>query len=130
MRASVVIPGIIDVPVIVEFGAVASSGVDLLPGDELSFRDIVVEELYFSTEEASLEPVQVDALEDFLRYTAQFIVDDSLDGARPTLPIPVFEVPDDLDEFGIPRGTALGVLDAILEITERHFVVEGNFGNR
>jgi len=129
MRASIVIPGVIDAPIQVQIGAVASSGFDLLPGDIIRFRDIVIEELYFSPERA-LDPAQRVILEDFIRDIVQFVVDDSLNSALPVLPIPDFALPDSLSSFGIAPGTRLGITSPIIQNNSTHFVVEGNFGER
>jgi hypothetical protein len=129
-RATVVIPGVIDTPLAVKIGAVATSGFDLLPGDNINFRDIVVTELYFVAEDVAIDPTTAEILEDFLRDLVQYIVDDSINGALPVLPIPAFDVPADLAEFGIPVGTRLGVSSPRLFNNVSHFVVEGNFGSR
>jgi len=130
VRAVIVIPGVFDAPLTLQFGAVASSGFDLLPGDVIRFRDVTVDELVFAPEDASLDPATRDVLEEFLLDLVQYVVDDSLNSALPALPIPDFEVPADLAEFGIPAGTRLGIVGPVIENTTTHFVVEGNFGAR
>lgn len=130
VRATVLIPGVIDAPIQVAFGAVASSGVDLLPGDVLRFRDIRVDELWFSPLEGSLAPSQRQVLETFLREIVQYVVDESLNNALPALPIPGFAIPETLVPFGLPRGAELGLTGPALFNDATHFVVEGNFGVR
>ena len=43
-----------------------------------------------------------------------------------SLPVPDFALPDSLDEFGIPRGTRLGLRNLSLDNTVTHFVIDGD----
>ncbi len=130
VQALVVIPGIIDAPLNVEVGGVARSGFDLLPGDVIQFRDIEVTELHFSPEDQSLTPTQLDELENLLLSLIRYLVDESINSALPALPIPDFELPASLAEFGFAPGTRLGLVAPRLFVNSTHFVAEGNFGDR
>jgi len=130
VQALVVIPGIIDAPLDVELGGVAASGFDLLPGDVIQFRDIEVTELYFSPQDQSLTVEQTEALEELLLDLVRYLVDESINSALPALPIPDFELPASLAEFGFTPGTRLGLVAPRLFVNQTHFVAEGNFGER
>lgn len=130
IQAVVVIPGIIDQPLEVELGGVATTGFDLLDENVIRFRDIVVEELHFSPENRALTPTQLDELESFLLELVRYLVDESVNSALPALPIPDFALPDSLAEFGFAPGTRLGLVAPRLFTNATHFVAEGNFGNR
>jgi hypothetical protein len=67
-------------------------------------------------------------LESFLRRLVQSLLDDALNSALPSLPVPSFALPEALVAVGLPRGASLGLLSPVLELTGTHFVVQGNFG--
>ena len=74
-------------------GATARTSVSL-NGDQLQFNNIVLDEFYFSVGDVSLDETTRDVLEGFLKDLVQSLVDQSLNGALPSLPIPSFETPD------------------------------------
>jgi len=121
-------PGIFDVPVEIDVAAEASAGVRLVNGDELHFDAITVDRLLFATPTVALNPEVRAILQDLLTEIVQALLDTTINGALPVLPIPEFELPDMLSTYGIPRGTVLGLRAPLLGTTATHFVVEGNMG--
>lgn len=127
-RADVLIPSLLAESLSVDLGAVLSATATIEGEDEITFGGVRIDELHLSTPNASLSTDTRDALEGFLMDTLQSIVDDALNSALPALPIPSFELPDDLAEFGLPAGLELGLFAPVLRITPSHFIAEGNFG--
>jgi hypothetical protein len=127
-RLSLTIPGLIEEPLALKIGAVASADVVIVDETNIEFRDLELSEFYFSTIDASLPADTRAVLENFLRNLVQSLLDDALNSALPTLPIPSFALPAALADFGLPAGASLGLLAPILQLTDTHFVVQGNFG--
>jgi hypothetical protein len=94
------------------------------------FGNVVIDELYFSPEGVSLDETNRDILEQFLRRLLQNVLNQSLNGALPALPIPSFELPASVGQFGLPVGAQLGVRQPGLSNTMTHFVLDGAFGVR
>ena len=69
-------------------------------------------------------------LDTLFRRVLQSALDTALEGALPALPVPAFELPASVATFGLPAGAYLGLVDAALQLTERRFVLLGNFGTR
>lgn len=128
-RLSLVYPGIFNEPLTLNLGATATSTVTL-NGNDLQFGNIVIDELYFSPEGISLDETNRDVLEQFLRRVLQNILNQSLNGALPALPIPSFELPPSVGQFGLPVGAQLGVRNPGLSNTTTHLVLDGAFGVR
>ncbi|MCB9613681.1 MAG: hypothetical protein H6722_14655 [Sandaracinus sp.] len=129
LNLSLVYPGLFDEPINLTLGARASTTVRLVGGSDLSFDAITVDELFFSTQDVSLDAATRDVLERFLTTLVQSIVDRVLNDALPALPIPSFELPSSLSTYGIPAGTSLGLRSPNLAIEPQHFVLRGNFGS-
>lgn len=129
LNLSLVYPGLFDEPINVTLGARASTTVRLVGGSDLSFDAIIIDELFFSTQDVSLDAATRDVLERFLTTLVQSIVDRVLNDALPALPIPSFELPSSLTSYGIPAGTELGLRSPTLAIEPQHFVLRGNFGS-
>ena len=129
MRAAITYPGFFDDPLDVSLGARASSTVSI-QGDDLVFGGITIDELVFSTNDVSLDATTRGVLEGFLRDLIQSIVDTSLNQSLPALPIPAFTIPASLSTYGLPGGSELGITGPSLNITDRHYELEGNFGVR
>ncbi|MBX3250406.1 MAG: hypothetical protein KF901_24740 [Myxococcales bacterium] len=127
LSLSLVYPGLFDEPITVSLGARASTTVRLV-GDNLSFDAIVVDELFFSTADVSLDASTRGVLEGFFRRLVQAIVDRVLNDSLPALPIPSFALPASLSDYGIPVGTELGITSPALAVEGQHFVLRGNFG--
>lgn len=124
---SLVYPGLFDEPLDVVLGATAFTGVEVV-NDTLSFSNIIINELYFSTPNVSLDATTRDLLEDFLKGLLQNIINQSLNNALPSLPIPSFEISPTLSPFGLPLGANLGLVQPALSNTTTHFILDGNFG--
>jgi len=122
-------PGIFDEPVLVEIGAVAETGVDIEGDADISFDDVTLVEFYFDTGSVTLDAVSSALLEEFLRALIQSVIDDAVNGALPTLPIPSFALPESLTVYDIPAGD-LRLLDPVLTLSPSHFIAAGNFGVR
>ncbi|MFW6057482.1 MAG: hypothetical protein ACOC9W_01370 [Persicimonas sp.] len=127
INMSIVYPGLFDEPIDVRVGALARSGVTL-NGDQLSFHDIQINELYFSPVGLTLDANSRDVLETFLRDVLQDVMDTSLNNALPALPIPSFTIPSSLGTYGLPAGDNLGIVQPSLGGTTLHFVLKGAFG--
>jgi len=127
-RLDLVWPGLFDEPLNLRIGAVASTAVRL-EGEDLVFEDVTLTELHFATDAVSLDGETRRILEGFLTTLVQTILDDALNGALPSLPIPSFALPESLTEFGLPTGE-LGLTDPRLTTLPAHFVVDGNLGIR
>ena len=66
-------------------------------------------------------------LEALFRNIVQSLLDTSLSGALPSMPVPDFALPDSLATFGIAPGTRLGVRNLQLDGTPSHWLVDGVF---
>lgn len=128
LNLTLVYPGLFDEPLPVTLGARASADV-ALDGGDLAFSGIVIDELFFSTREVSLDADTREVLERFLISLVQSLVDGVLNDSLPALPIPSFELPDSLMEYDIPPGTELGLQSPLLENEPQHFVLRGDFGS-
>lgn len=123
-----VYPGLFDEPITMVIGARSSTSVSLV-GNDLRFGAITVEELYFSTDDASLDAGTRATLSRFLTTLVQSIVDSALNDALPAIPIPSFDLPSSLTTYGIPVGTTLGLRNPTLARENPHFVLRGTFGS-
>lgn len=131
MRVELVYPGFFDESLIVTLGARATTGVALNRAKtDLNFSNVVIDELYFSTDQVSLSPSTRNLVESFLLSLLQDIVDSALNDALPALPIPNFTIPSSLGTFGLPVGATLGLLSPALSQSTNHFVLTGNFGTQ
>ena len=130
LRAQIVYPSLLAEPIIVHVGAKIRTGVDLIGDDEIDFRDIELTDFYFDPLDAGIDAGTRDTLEAFLEETIQYVIDESLNSALPNFPIPSFELPASVSDFGLPGGAYLGILEPVMEINPRHFVLSGNFGTR
>ena len=127
VQLSLTYPGLFDEPLDLVLGATAFTSVEVA-NDALSFGNIAISELYFSTPNVSLDATTRDLLEDFLKALLQNIVNQSLNNALPSLPIPSFTISPNLGTFGLPVGASLGLVQPALTNTTAHFILEGNFG--
>ncbi len=130
LRAQVVYPSLLAEPIVVHIGAKIRTGVYLIGEDEIDFRDIELTDFYFDPLDAGIDAGTRETLEVFLEETIQYVIDTSLNSALPNFPIPSFELPASVSEFGLPGGAYLGILEPLLDINPRHFVLGGNFGTR
>jgi hypothetical protein len=113
-------------PLQVELGARASA-TPTLSGNVLSFGNLVINELHFSTGSVTLDPQTNQVLSDLLQKIVQQLVDQSLNNALPALPIPSFSLPSSLQAYGVGPGE-LGLVGMSLGFDPRHFVLRGQLG--
>ena len=126
--ATVAYPGLFDDPLTLNIAAYVDAEVALEGGSEVSFGNLVVESLSLSIDDAAISPEARATLEREFARIIQGVVDGALSGALPALPVPDFALPDSLSEFGIPRGTRLGLRNLSLDGTASHFILDGSFG--
>lgn len=129
MQAEIVYPGIFDDGINVTLGATATTRAQIM-GDELSFSNINITDLVFSTPDVSLQASTRAVIENFLTSLLQTVIDSSLNSALPALPIPGFEIPASLGAYGLPVGSDLSITNPSLDTTTRHYILDGNFGVR
>lgn len=122
-------PGLFDQPILVNLGAIGSMSVSLV-GNDLRFGSLTIEELYFSTDQVSLDAETRDVLERVLRSLVQRIFDASLNDSLPALPIPSFTLPASVATYGLPAGAELGITTPSLSRSSNHLVLSGGFGRR
>ena len=120
-------PGFFDEPLSIRAGVIATSDVTLSPDNELSFSGIAIDEFYFAAEDMALDGNQRAILESMLTDIFQEVLDTSINSSLPALPIPEFELPSSLGEYGFDPGTAIGLRNGAFTITESHFLLEGDF---
>ncbi|MFK7986388.1 MAG: hypothetical protein AB8I08_10180 [Sandaracinaceae bacterium] len=128
VQMQLVYPDLFAEPIQLGLGVRASMGVRL-DGDDLLFEGFRIEELYFSTDLASLDMSTRDTIEGFLRRLLERILQPALNDALPAIPIPSFELPTSLAPFDIPAGD-LGVVSPTLATEPPHFVLRGGFAVR
>lgn len=128
-RLGLVYPGVFDDPLTVGLGAVGFTGI-IINGDALQFTNIQLSELYFSPEGVSLDDNSRDVLEGFLRTLVQGLIDRSLNNALPSLPIPSFDLPASMTQYGLPANAELGIIQPTLDNSTTHYTLDGAFGLR
>jgi len=122
-------PGIFPAPVLIRLSADATAPVSLV-GDDLEFGAISVDELAFAVDGLNLDAETQEVLEDVLTAIVQQVLDDSLNGALPSLPIPGFALPASVSDFGLPAGSDLSLSRPSFSTTSSHAVLRGNLGLR
>lgn len=126
--AEVAYPGLFDDPLTLNIAAYIDADVALENGSQVSFGNFTVDSLSLSIDDAAVTPEARATLEREFGRIIQGVVDGALSGALPALPVPDFALPDSLSEFGIPRGTRLGLRNLSLDGNPSHFVLDGDFG--
>ena len=132
-------PGLLEAPIRIELVATALAGVELTADGTLRFGaaegvgldapdGVAVESLAVRFDGAVLSHQARATLERTLRRVLQRLVDETLNAALPSLPVPDFELPDSLAEFGVPAGARIGLRGATLETRPAHWILEGGFG--
>ncbi|MFT3695110.1 MAG: hypothetical protein QM831_18380 [Kofleriaceae bacterium] len=99
-----------------------------LTGNVLSFSGITLDETHLSSDALNLNQSQQMQLEALIANLVQSVINSSLNGALPSLPIPSFTLPASLATYGLPAGASLGIVNPTLQLTPPHFVLSGNFG--
>lgn len=128
ISATVTIPGFINTPIPIVFGGRASASVTLV-GDELRFGGLTIDQLFVSFR-TPLTQAQRTALADFLADVLQGVLADAINNGLPAFPIPSFELPDSVSQFGLPAGAELGITNPQLSASGSHYVLTGGFGVR
>lgn len=122
-------PELFSEPIFVTLGVRASMGARLA-GEDLAFEDFRIEDLFFSTDLASLDMGTRDTLEGFLTRLLERVLRPALNDALPALPIPSFALPASLSAYGLPGGARLGIVSPSLAFEAPHFVLRGDFAVR
>jgi hypothetical protein len=125
------LPGVFDEPLRLTLAASATAEVALEAGNRLVFgagQGIVVERLSLAAEGLQLSGEGRATLERLMTRVVQSLLDTSLNGALPTLPIPDFALPEDLVRYGVPAGTRIGLRRLSLSGTDSHWTADGEFG--
>ena len=131
VTGSLLYPGIFDEPLQIQLAATATAAVSLVNGNEIRFggdAGIQVERLALMVDGVVLTPQTRATLEQLFTRVVQSLLDQSLSGALPTLPVPDFALPDSLSMYGVPAGTRLGLRQLRLSGTPSHWLVDGVFG--
>ena len=110
----------------VTLGVDAHASVTLV-GNDLKFGNVVVDQIYVSTETLALTAEQQMELETLVADFAQQLANQSLNDALPVLPIPSFPL-SALSAFDVPPTARLGILAPSLSAGPHHFTLRGQFG--
>jgi hypothetical protein len=122
-------PGLFDEPITLWLSARAHTRV-ALAGNDLRFSELVVDELFFSTPDATLDGETRDTVEGVLLRLIQNLVAGALNNALPALPIPSFTLPESVRAYGLTPGMELGLVDPVLAVEPQHYVLRSRFGAR
>lgn len=122
-------PALFATPINITLGARASMRPSLV-GNDLQFGDFRIDELYFSTDLASLDMSTRDTVEGFLRRLLERVLGPALNDALPAIPIPSFTLPASLAAYGLPAGAQLGITMPTLSVEPPHAVLRGSFAVR
>lgn len=128
--ATVVYPGLFDEPLRVRLAAAVTAGVELID-DQLIFGGqdgVQIESLDLVIDQIALSAGAREAIERDLTRIVQAVAGRALNDLLPAVPIPDFALPDSLSEYGVPRGTRLGLRGASLTGERTHFILDGSFG--
>jgi hypothetical protein len=128
INATITIPGFINTPIPILFGGRATATVSMV-GDTLAFGNLTLDQLFVSFQ-ASLTQAQRDAMAGFLTEILQDVLADAINDGLPAFPIPAFELPASVEQFGLPPGAELGIVGPTLSTTGEHCVLTGSFGVR
>jgi hypothetical protein len=122
-------PGLFDEPIELWLSARSHTRVALV-GNDLRFSELVVDELFFSTPDATLDGETRDTVEGVLLRLIQNLVAGALDNALPALPIPSFTLPEAVRAYGLTPGMELGLIAPVLAVEPQHYVLRSRFGAR
>lgn len=128
--AEVRIPPLIDEPPLrVMFGGVATAAASL-DGDALRVSDLSLNyesDLYISFEDAVSEAGRL-AVRDLLGDILVTLLESAVNDGLPAIPIPSFELPDVLADYGLPAEGHLRIFSPSLVLQGNHFRLSGGFG--
>jgi hypothetical protein len=123
--AEISIPALFDDPITLNLGGIASSSISLV-GETLSFNQISVDQLFLSSPGFVMSEEGSSAIETLLVDVIQSLLDEALNNALPSFPIPDFALPNSLNVYGVPRGTRLGVRDLSLTLDGARLIGKGD----
>jgi hypothetical protein len=124
---AVTYPGFFDEPFNLQAAAVLGASVSLRGDDELSFDGVSVERLALSLG-AGLPALARARLEEVTREVLTRLIDESLNGAFNSLPLPQLSVPPGLEDFNLPPTIRLGLRDVQLSGERGLWRLNGGFG--
>jgi hypothetical protein len=116
-----------DPPIVARFGVRLRARPSIV-GSAIQFGMFELAEFHFVLLDLSTGTVWNDAIQGYIRPYIQSLTGEALGRALPAVPVPSFIVPSELSEFGIPRGTELGVTRATLATQGQSLVIRGGFG--
>lgn len=122
-------PALFAQPIDLALGVRASMAISLV-GNDLNFTDFQISELRFSTTSVNLDAATRDQVQSVLTRILGRVVGSALNSALPAIPIPSFELPASLSQFGLPAGASVGITSPGLTNGGRHFTLTGGFGIR
>lgn len=127
LTASVVYPGFFEEPFPLQLVAQLSARVSLQGERDLSFDSVEIENIVFSL--GSSVPATARAiLQVALEEVLQNLVDEALNSALPSLPIPELTIPAGLEAFELPPTTRLGLRSPSLSGSRDLWYLSGTFG--
>ena len=124
--AHITAEALFDEPITLNLAGFASTEITIDDNAVLSFSPISVDEIFFSSPGFRLSVAASEALEGVVIDVMQSVLDQALNFAIPSFPIPDFALPASLSAYGIPIGTRLGVRDLVLSQDGRRLVVKGD----
>lgn len=117
-------PALFPEPIDLEIGVRASLQFRKV-GNDIEFHSVVLDELFLTSDQVSLDDSTRNTLETFLSRVMGRIVASALNDALPALPIPSFELPASVTRFGLPAGARLGLGSPTLSTEPPFFVLAG-----
>ena len=91
---------------------------------------MTIDELAFAIDGLNLDATSQRVLERVLSSLVQHMLDESLNDALPSLPIPSFSLPASVSAFELPAGRELGLTSPSFSMTSTHAILRGNMGLR
>ena len=128
LLAQVHIPLLEDAEIGVRASAEVDVGVRLRTDNTFEFGPIDISELNLMIEDDGVGFVDGGELRTLITQIIEGAIDQTLNEAIPTLPIPTFQTPEALVSYGVPRGITLGVINARLTTRNRAWSAAGQLG--
>lgn len=95
-------------------------------GDDIVFDDFVIDELHFTPITVNIDAQNRQLIEGFLGDVLDDLIGPSLNSALPALPIPSFELPSSLSQYGLPAGAVLGLVSPAFSVLAPQFLLTGS----
>jgi len=127
LRIRLTYPGVFDEPVLLSGGAEVTLTL-AVQGGSLRLENLAPDALHVSGVDTALTAAQEAAAEDAVLGIALYLLEGALDAAAQGLPVPAFVIPPSLGPYGLPAGSALGLVDPTFEATPSHVYLKGSFG--